>query len=312
MSAPSLSVPKTWDEITPEWMSAALAADFPGAVVDAVTVELRDDGTNRRARLGVTYQAGTGPASVLVKAADPAHKAMIRLTSGMFHEPRLFTCGVDLPLEHPAVHAALIDEADYDFVMVMEDLRARGADPRDGTRPNTVEQVAMGVRGLARMHGRYWGDRVLREPAFGWLQPFLPWRGMEAAPLPAALERLGDDAPAEVTSLTIEALIDSIWKPYVATSTTRRRPCCTGIPISATPTCCPAARWVSWTGRLPVGATGHWIWAISSEGALTVEDRRSSERDFLAEYRDSLGSRPPSCRARTRSGCVTARRSHTG
>jgi hypothetical protein len=51
-------VPKSWDEITPDWMSAALATDFPGAEVDAVSVELRDDGTNRRARLGVTYHAG--------------------------------------------------------------------------------------------------------------------------------------------------------------------------------------------------------------------------------------------------------------
>ena len=94
VSAPSLSVPKTWDEITPEWMSAALAADFPGVVVDTVTVEVRDDGTNRRAQLGVTYQAGEGPATVFVKAADPGPKALIRLTSGMFHEPRLFTCVV--------------------------------------------------------------------------------------------------------------------------------------------------------------------------------------------------------------------------
>ena len=140
---------------------------------------------------GSAYQAGSGPATVFVKAADPAHKAMIRLTSGMFHEPQLFTCGVRLPLEHPAVYTALIDEADYDFVMVMEDLRARGADPRDGTRPMTVEQAVTGVRGLARMHGRYWGERVFREPALGWLEPFVPWRGMEAAPLPAALQRLG-------------------------------------------------------------------------------------------------------------------------
>jgi hypothetical protein len=142
-------VPKTWAEITPEWMSEALAADFPGVQVDTVTVELRDDGTNRRARLGVTYRDGEGPAMVFVKAADPAHKALIRLTSGMFHEPRLFTCGADLPLEHPAVYTALIDEPDYDFMLVMEDLRARGADPRDGSRPMTVEQVTTGVRGLA-------------------------------------------------------------------------------------------------------------------------------------------------------------------
>lgn len=33
---------------------------LPGVQVDTVNVELRDDGTNRRARLGLTYQAGTG------------------------------------------------------------------------------------------------------------------------------------------------------------------------------------------------------------------------------------------------------------
>lgn len=129
MNAPALSVPTTWDDISPQWMSAALAAAHPGVEVDTVTVEVRDDGTNRRARLGVTYRNGSGPASVFVKAADPDHKELIRMTSGMFHEPRLFTCGVDLPLEHPRVYTALIDEDAYDFVMVMEDLTARGADP---------------------------------------------------------------------------------------------------------------------------------------------------------------------------------------
>ncbi|MGH3261803.1 MAG: hypothetical protein ACRDNS_07390, partial [Trebonia sp.] len=169
MTANSLPVPKAWEDITPEWMSAALAGEHPGATVEAVTVESRDDGTNRRARLNVTYSAGSGPATVFGKAADPAHKEMIRMTSGMFHEPRLFTCVAQLPLEHPTVYLALIDEADYDFVMIMEDLTARGADPRDATRPMTVEEVATGVRGLGRMHGKYWGDRVLRDPALGWL-----------------------------------------------------------------------------------------------------------------------------------------------
>lgn len=101
MNAVSLSVPKTWDDITPHWMSAALAADHPGADVDTVNVEARDDGTNRRARLGVTYRSGSGPGSVFVKGAEPAHKEMIRMTSGMFHEPRLFTCGVQLPSSIP-------------------------------------------------------------------------------------------------------------------------------------------------------------------------------------------------------------------
>jgi hypothetical protein len=285
----SLSVPKTWADITPEWMSAALAAEHPGATVETVAVESRDDGTNRRARLRLTYSAGNGPATVFAKAADPAHKEMIRMTSGMFHEPRLFTCGAQLPLEHPTVYVALIDEADYDFVMIMEDLTARGADPRDATRPMSIEQVATGVRGLARMHGMYWGERVLREPALGWLEPFLPWDGMEFAPLPAALERLGDDAPAEVMSLTIDRLIESIWKPYIRTLSTSPQTLLHGDPH------------IGNTYLLPSGEVGFLDWQVARrgnwsldlgyflQGALTVEDRRRSERDLLEEYRDSLG-----------------------
>ncbi len=289
MTTTALSVPKTWDDITPEWMSAALAADHPGATVQAVTVVGRDDGTNRRARLALTYSEGNGPATVFAKAADPAHKELIRLTSGMFHEPRLFTSGVPLPLEHPVVYSAAIDEADYNFVMIMEDLTARGADPRDGSRPMTVEQVATGVRGMARMHGMYWGDRVLREPTLGWLEPFVPWEGMGAAPLPAALERLGDNAPAAVMSLTIDQLIDSIWKPYIRTLTTSPQTLLHGDPH------------IGNTYLLPTGEVGFLDWQVARrgnwsldlgyflQGALTVEDRRTSERALLEEYRDALG-----------------------
>ncbi len=289
MNVGLLSVPKSFEDITPEWMSAALAADHPGAVVDTVTVEVRDDGTNRRARLGVTYRSGNGPASVFVKAADPDHKEMIRMTSGMFHEPRLFSCGVRLPLEHPHVYAAVIDEADYDFVMVMEDLTARGADPRDATRPMTVEQAAGGVRGLGRLHGRYWGERLLGEPALGWLEPFLPWDGMEMAPLPAALERLGEDTPAAVTALSIEELIESIWKPYIRTLTTSPSTLLHGDPHIGNTYVLPddEVGFLDWQ----VARRGNWSLDLGYflQGALTVEDRRRSERDLLAEYRDALG-----------------------
>ncbi|MGK2870335.1 MAG: aminoglycoside phosphotransferase, partial [Mycobacterium sp.] len=130
-----LGVPASWEDITPGWLTDALARDFPGAVVADVTVQMRDDGTNRRARLAVGYEPGpAGPATVFVKAVDPDHKEMIKYTSGLLHEPRLFAAvkesGVRLPLEHPAVHAAPIDENAEEFMLVMEDLTARGADPR--------------------------------------------------------------------------------------------------------------------------------------------------------------------------------------
>jgi hypothetical protein len=284
----SLQVPKSWDQITPAWMSTALAQHHPGATVQDVTLELVDDGTNRRARLGLTYSAGGGPATVFVKAADPEHKELIRMTSGMFHEPRLFNAGVDLPLEHPAVYAALIDETDYDFMLVMEDLTARGADPRDATRPLTVEQAAAGLRGLGRLHGRYWGERVLHNPALGWLEPFIPWDGMQYAPLPAALERLGADAPDQVLALTIEQLIESIWKPYIRTLTTSPPTLLHGDPHIGNTYLTPSGDvgFLDWQ----VARRGNWSLDVGYflQGAITTEDRRENEHALLAEYRDAL------------------------
>lgn len=96
MTSIEVSVPHDWGEVTPGWMTAALAGRHPDAVVESVQVVLRDDGTNRRARLGLSYSAGSGPATVFVKGADPAHKDLVRLTSGLLHEPRLFNSGVAL------------------------------------------------------------------------------------------------------------------------------------------------------------------------------------------------------------------------
>lgn len=115
MTLSELSIPAGWDQITPAWMTDAISVDYPDAVVSDVEVVLRDDGTNRRARLGLTYSAGTGPATVFAKAVDPAHAELVALTSGLYHEPRLFSSGVVLPLDHPTVYSAIIDGERSDF-----------------------------------------------------------------------------------------------------------------------------------------------------------------------------------------------------
>ncbi len=297
MSTMPLPVPQSWEDITPAWMSTALAGHHPDATVDEVTVELRDDGTNRRARLGLTYSLGTGPATVFVKAADPAHKEMIRLTSGMFHEPRLFMSGLELPLEHPAVYTALIDEDAYDFFMVMEDLNARGADPRDALRPLTVEQAASGVRALGRLHGRYWGERVFQNPGLEWLEPFLPFDGLQYAPLPSALERLDADTPEEVLSLTIDELVESIWKPYIRTLTESPQTLLHGDPHIGNTYVTPddEVGFLDWQ----MARRGNWSLDLGYflQGALTIDDRRKCEGALLEEYRGALalpGTEAPS------------------
>lgn len=47
----------------------------------------------------------------------------------------------------------------------------------------------------------------------------MAWDGMQYAPLPAALERLGDDAPPAVQALSIDHLVEGIWKPFIRTLT---------------------------------------------------------------------------------------------
>lgn len=289
MSAAVLTCPSSWDRITPEWMSTALAAHFPGVVVADVAVDLRDDGTNRRARLAVTYASGTGPATVFVKAADPAHKELIRLTSGMFGESRLFMSGLDLALEHPVVYAASIDEDAYDFVLVMEDLAARGADPRDSLRPLTPEQAASGVRALGRMHGRYWGERVLRHPNLGWLEPFLPFDGLQYAPLPSALARLASDTPSTVLALEIDHLVEQVWKPYIRTLTTSPQTLLHGDPHIGNTYVTPDGE----LGFLDWQMVRHGNWSLDLgyflQGALIPDDRRAHEGELLDEYRAALG-----------------------
>lgn len=180
---------------------------------------------------------------MFAKAVDPEHADLVALTSGLYHEPRLFTSRVALPLDHPQVYTAIIDEDHRDFLMIMEDVVTRGADPRDSTRPMTVDQVASGVRGLARMHSEFWGDRVTRNPALEWVEPFVAFDGLQYAPLHIAHERLGDTVPTEITALNGTELFVDIWARYISTLTTSPQTLLHGDPH--------------------IGRSRHWIWATS-------------------------------------------------
>jgi aminoglycoside phosphotransferase (APT) family kinase protein len=269
-------------------MTAVLGAAHPGAVVSDVRVALRDDGTNRRARLELSYSAGSGPATVFAKAVDPAHADLVALTSGLYHEPRLFSSEVVLPLEHPLVYAALIDEERADFLMIMEDVVARGGDPRDSTRPMTVDQVANGVRGLARMHSAFWGDRLTTNPALGWVEPFVAFEGMQYAPLHIARERLGDTVDAEILALNGEQLFIDIWARYIGTLTTSPQTLLHGDPHIGNTYVLPDddVGFLDWQ----MVRRGNWSLDLGyfMQGALTIDERRRSERELLGEYRAAL------------------------
>ncbi|WP_046300379.1 phosphotransferase [Mycobacterium sp. UM_Kg27] len=271
-------------------MTAAINGHHPGAVVDAISVAARDDGTNRRARLALSYASGSGPATVFAKAVDPEHADLVELTSGLYHEPRLFLSDVALPLDHPTVYRAVIDESRRDFLLIMEDITAgRGAEPRDATRPLTLDEAAHGVRGLARLHGAFWGDRISGNPALAWVEPFIPFAGLELAPLEVAYERLGDSVASEITTMTGTELFSDTWARYIRSLTRGPQTLLHGDPHLGN------------TYVLPDGDVGFLDWQMVRrgnfsldlgyflQGALTIADRRAGERALLEQYRGALG-----------------------
>lgn len=278
-------VPTDWADVDPGWMGRALAARFPGAQVATVDLTSRDDGTNRRARFAVGYAGGAGPASVFVKASDPEHAALNAATGGLFNEARLFSAGVDLPLDHPDVYLAEIDEPNLDFVLVMEDVVSRGCDPRDATRPLTPEQAARGVQALARLHASQWGDR-LRSTQLAWLKPFTASYRL-ARGIDWGKERVGDVLPPAVQALS-GADLDPIWHRFAESVVTGPQTLVHGDPHVGNTYVCPDddVGFLDWQVAHRGNAALDLAYFV--QGALTVEDRRSSERAIVDTYLDAL------------------------
>jgi hypothetical protein len=279
-----------WEDVTPEWMTAALSSRLPGVRVGEVTIVTQDDGTNRRARLGLTYAAGTGPKTVFIKAHDPKHRWVHFRNGNLWGEARLFASDVPLPVDHPIVYKAIVDYLRLDFLLLMEDLKARDADPRDSTRPMSIDQVAHGVRALARLHSRYWGFSSRSHPKLRWVETWKPTSGWQVglrSRVPIGLKRGADALPADVARLSGDDIVN-LWARYV--SSLSRGPM----------TLLHGDAHIGNTYVLPDNDVGFLDWQVVRRGeysqdlgyflvsALTEEDRRKAEADLLREYRDAL------------------------
>jgi aminoglycoside phosphotransferase (APT) family kinase protein len=293
-------IPAAWEDVTAEWMAAALADAYPGIDVCDVTLLLADDGTNRRARFGLTYGAGTGPETVFVKSEAPAHREVHARNGNLFNEADLYSSGVELPVEHPRPYHVTIDRPGLDYVIVMEDLARRRADPRDATRPMTVEQVANGVRALARLHGRYWSFTAATHPRLAWVQTWEPTEGFQSGlrrRVPTGLERARDTMPEAVARYDGDGIVD-LWVRFVSSLAKG--------PVSLL----HGDAHIGNTYVLPNDVVGFLDWEVVRRGnwsqdvgyfligALTAEDRRRGQeglvRGYLAELAVQDDQRPTS------------------
>jgi hypothetical protein len=282
-------IPANWADVSPSWMTDAIVREHPGANVSEVTVLTVDDGTNRRARIGLRYDAGSGPDVVFVKA-EGAFREFHSRNGNMFNEADLFASGVPLPVDHPRPYKVIIDRPGLDYVIVMEDITARMADPRDATRPLTVDQVANGLRGLARLHSQFWGFSGAVLPELAWVKTWETsegYLGSLRTSVPRGLRMAGSVLSGDARNHGGGGLVTLLGSLL---ETLGRGPL----------TLLHADPHIGNTYVLPDGDMGFLDWQVVRRGnwshdvgyflvsALTVEDRRSNDAELVEEYRKAL------------------------
>ena len=216
---PVTPLPRTPEEVTPDWLSAALSERFPDTRVASVEVLEIHHGTNSNAKLGVAYDEADGlPETFFLKMLplDPERRKTINET-GMGRREALFYRHLadTVPMRVPKPYVAQLDEEDGSFVLLLEDLgptECTLADPATGIE---VDQAAAAMDDYAKLHARF-ADETTRKAEVPWITPMGGDSDMGVWMLQYGLDHHRDklrDPYAEMAQLYIDhrAALDEIW-----------------------------------------------------------------------------------------------------
>ena len=286
--------------LTPEWITAALHAAGlgRGGRVAAATCDPVGTGQMARSfrfRLEWTGDPGNAPRSVVAKlpSDDPTSRATGAMHGAYRKEVRFYQeIARTVGIRTPRCWYAEIDDGGEHFALLLEDVVP--AVQGDQLAGCSVEQAALALDELAKLHAPHWGD--------------------------PALERLDflADPPTE-RARVIHAIYEAVWPGFRQRYEGRLEPRLMALAERFGPRC---GDWVLGTRSLSTvthgdyrldnmlfGITGGAApplavvdWQTTSRGlgtadasyflgaGLRVENRRRHERDLLRAYHERLGS----------------------
>ncbi len=160
-----MQVPEQLDGITPAWMTEALAANYPGLVVDSVRAVDVIKGACTKVRLALTANRADFPPTVLMKAGFEPHSPQMRgMHVNEYHAYRdlLPSVGINAPL----CHAAVMDD-DGRALVILEDLCLRDVRFLSLQQPIGFDLAKVFLAGLAKLHARWWDSPEL-DTRFAW------------------------------------------------------------------------------------------------------------------------------------------------
>jgi len=204
---PSGPVLRGADELTAQWLTAALAGRLGGAAVTAV--EVRPVGTGQVSdslRLTLTYDRPVDlPATFVAKvpSASEASRAAARMVRTYEIEASFYAhIAPGLSAHIPACYHVAYDPEPDHYVVLLEDLSpARQGDQLAGI---SVAEAAAAIDELAVVHAAHWGDPALA--GLPWLNRSTPEAVAFTADIVSSLhpgfaERYGDRLDAQTRDL---------------------------------------------------------------------------------------------------------------
>ena len=172
-----MNIPNGFDEVTPQWLTAALGAGGhlpPGARVASIEGERIGEGVGfvgeiRRLSLRYDGDAGAAPRSVIAKlpSAQEGARAIANLYGLYEREVRFYSeLGRDVGIGTPRCYCAAGDADMGRYALLLEDLGASGriGDQLGGC---SEAEALLAVRELAGMHAAWWSSPRL--DSFDWM-----------------------------------------------------------------------------------------------------------------------------------------------
>lgn len=289
-TAEDLPIPATIDDLTPEWLSAAL-----GITVRSATQERIGEGVGivgELARVHLAYEAPhVGPATVVAKMHT---RAVDMLPLAVFYG--FFTTEVGFyrdtasgfGVRTPHCYYADVSDDGSQCVLLLEDLAGSVAfDQLAGCPPERADVV---IDTIAGMHARRWNDESLKEIA--WLRPidnpaYMTVGDQITASLPVLVARhpgLPEDAvaAARLYAKLLPAMMRwSMTRPFTISHTDLRldnlffdHPDGSALVI------------LDW--QLTVRGPGSFDMSYFIGQSLTTQDRRAHEQRLVRRWHDAL------------------------
>jgi aminoglycoside phosphotransferase (APT) family kinase protein len=285
-------IPISYESMTPEWLTAVLCGNHPGAQVTTFRLGPRDSGTSGRRRIYLEYneigrKAGL-PGSVFAKSSQElVHRLSYKLCGSTHAETNFFNVVRPLlSIETPRSYYAKSDSETCNSIVLLHDLEGYATFCDEHTVISREDALSM-ARTLAELHAPF-----TRASAFASIADYFEtwpqrwYRLVEVNDMEEYTNR-GFRAAEQVIPKRLFARFDEVWPRTMDSVRAHEH-----LPHTFNHGDTHLGNWYrtvdghmglsDWQGC----CVGHWardfIYAIAT--ALEPEQRRAWERDLLAEY----------------------------